>query len=259
MSLINSQNLMLTDIFQTNNGPSAPTHSTEYQAGINVYQNNLKANAERALAITYPSVKTIIGDENFRYATTQYLHEFFKSTADWGLWGEHLADFLAQQTLIESLPYLPDIARLDWALHQSYRAKNSESNINSFYLLEQEGSANLRFELADGLFVISSPFPIIAIRDYFKREPIFDQGAFETCMQEAINQGQTSSGFHALVYRQGLEVKLDTISSAESYWYQLLIKSTLIGQALDSIEAYDFELSSWLPKAIQQQLVVGVV
>jgi len=250
---------MLADIFQTNNSPLVLSNNTDYQAGISVYQNNLKANAERALAITYPSVKTIIGEENFRYATTQYLHEFLKTTADWGLWGEHLADFLAQQTLIESLPYLPDIARLDWALHQSYRAKNSESNINSFYLLEQEDSTNLRFELANGIFVISSPFPIIAIRDYFKRELRFDQGAFETSIEKAINQDQISSGFHALVYRQGLEVELDTISSAESYWYQLLIKGTLIGQALDSIEAYDFELSSWLPKAIQQQLVVGVV
>jgi len=259
MSLINSQNLVLADIFQTSNSPSVLTHSAEYQAGIKVYQNNLKANAERALAITYPSIKAIIGDENFQHATTQYLQEFLKSAADWGLWGEHLADYLAQQSLIESLPYLPDVARLDWAIHQAYRAKNSESNLNSFYLLEQDDSANLRFELASGLIVINSPFPIIAIRDHFKHEPMFDQDAFETSIEEAISQYQTSSGFNALVYRQGLTIQLDYISSAESYWYQLLLNNTLIGKALDSIEPHDFELSSWLPKAIQQQLVVGVV
>lgn len=258
MSLITNQNLLLADIFQENNTQSALTHSKEYLAGLSVYKNNLKANAKRALAITYPSIKAIIGDENFTHATVQYLQEFLKTSADWGQWGEHLADYLEQQSLVESLPYLPDMARLDWALHQAYRAKNNESNLNSFYLLEQDDSANLRFELASGLFVISSPFPIVAIRHYFKHQPIFDQGAFDACIEEAISQYQTDTGFHALVYRQGLTIQLDYISSAENYWYQLLLNNTLIGKALDSIESYDFELSSWLPKAIQQQLVVGV-
>ena len=61
------------------------------------YLPSRRANAQRALAITYPTVVQLLGDDAFGVLSQRLLNQSPHGRADWGAWGEGFAACLAQQ------------------------------------------------------------------------------------------------------------------------------------------------------------------
>jgi len=86
----------------------------EARKRLAIYRANIAANATGALAAIYPIVRTLVGAEFFAGLTQAYCAAHPSASGDLNELGAHLADFLPMFAPAQSLPYLPDVARLEW-------------------------------------------------------------------------------------------------------------------------------------------------
>jgi hypothetical protein len=64
----------------------------------------------------------ILGREAFGALAQHFWHAHPPERGDLGEWGADLPDFIASREQLADVPYLPDSARLDWAVHRATRA-----------------------------------------------------------------------------------------------------------------------------------------
>jgi len=89
---------------------------------LRVHRETTLAALAGALAATYPVCARLVGDEFFRAAARRFAREVPSRSPDLCDYGAELADWLAAFEPAQALPYLPDVARLEWALHRARHA-----------------------------------------------------------------------------------------------------------------------------------------
>ena len=87
-----------------------------------VYRGNVYGNRTRALAAAYPIVRKIVGGEFFDAMAREYARGHPAAGGDLNAYGGRLAEFAAAFPHTQDLPYLPDVARMEWLAHRAYYA-----------------------------------------------------------------------------------------------------------------------------------------
>jgi uncharacterized protein (UPF0276 family) len=90
-----------------------------------LYRGNLAATAAKALGAAYPVIAALVGAEFFAALARNYVRAWPAQEGDLNLFGDHYADFLAGFPHVAELPYLPDMARLEWAVHRAHYAADA--------------------------------------------------------------------------------------------------------------------------------------
>jgi Putative DNA-binding domain len=83
---------------------------------LGIYRNNSAATLVGALHLAYPAVEKLVGPEFFGGAARVFIAQHPPRTAYLNDYGAELADFLAAFPAAAGLKYLPDVARLEWAV-----------------------------------------------------------------------------------------------------------------------------------------------
>lgn len=91
-----------------------------------VYRASFEANLGQALRDTYPVVNRLVGEDYFGQVARAYLRAHPSHSGDLHEYGAHFATFLAAQDSVLDLPYLPDVARLEWLAHLAFHAADAE-------------------------------------------------------------------------------------------------------------------------------------
>jgi hypothetical protein len=133
-------------------------------AAVGIYRRNVLGNLHNALASTYPVVKRLVGNAFFREATERFARASPSTSGDLHEFGGPLAAFLAGYPFAAGLPYLPDVARLEWAVHQSLHAAEAPAfDCASLARVPAERYGELRFRLHPAVRLVRSPYPVLAI------------------------------------------------------------------------------------------------
>ncbi len=122
-----------------------------------VYRANAIANATAALRAHYPVIARIVGAEFFAQLARAYCGAHASTSGDLGEYGAALADFVAHDVHAQGLPYLPDLARLEWAVH---RAETAADVPDAARAAHADAQQLLR---APGSTVLASAHPIAEI------------------------------------------------------------------------------------------------
>lgn len=131
---------------------------------FSVYRNNVASSLIRALEAGFPVVRQLVGEAFFGAMALVYLRAHPPLRRELMLYGEDFPDFLAEFPPVAHLGYLPDVARLEQALRQSYHA--ADSTPVAAEVLAQLSEADLlqaRLQLAPSLQVLASDWPVHGI------------------------------------------------------------------------------------------------
>lgn len=133
-------------------------------ARFSVYRNNVTASLTRVLQAGFPVVEALVGAEFFRAMVLEFLRQHPPKTRLMMLYGAEFAEFLQDFAPVAQLPYLPDVARLEQSIRESYHTADA-SPINPARLagLTPEALLSARLTLAPSLRHIASPYPILSI------------------------------------------------------------------------------------------------
>ena len=134
-----------------------------------VYRNNAAVAAIAALEAQFPTVLRLVGSDAF----SGLARAFFRANPPRSpVLCEHgeefavfIADFLARADVRET-PYLPDVARLDWAILSALRAADAEPcGPENLAALDASGVATARARVHPSARLVASDWPLPALRD----------------------------------------------------------------------------------------------
>ncbi|MFN4192596.1 MAG: putative DNA-binding domain-containing protein [Tabrizicola sp.] len=131
---------------------------------FSVYRNNVAQSLTRALEAAFPTVRKLVGDEFFAAMAGVFLRTHPPRSRLLVLYGAEMPEFLERFPPVAHLGYLPDVARLDQAMRESYHAADSRPLPEAeFQRLIGEELGELRLLLAPALRLVRSAWPIVSI------------------------------------------------------------------------------------------------
>ncbi len=134
------------------------------EARMNVYRRTREALHCDALAGAYPVVKRLVGAAFFDALAQRYAVSHPSRSGNLGRFGAALPQFLGADPHAAPLAYLPDLARLEWALHEAEVAPDpAPFDFAALARVPAERHGELRFELQEGARVVRSAHPIFAL------------------------------------------------------------------------------------------------
>lgn len=130
-----------------------------------VYRNNVTVGLAEALAQGFPAVQALLGAGNFGHVARLFLRSHPPTSPVMMLYGAAFPSFLAQQPALARFGYLPDVARLDLALRQSYHAADaSPAPAEALAAIPPDTLGAHRLRLAPPVRLVRSAWPVHAIR-----------------------------------------------------------------------------------------------
>lgn len=131
---------------------------------LDVYRNNVRASLVGCLRSTYPVVRRLVGDNFFDCAAQIFVEHRPPATPVLLKYGDGFGDFLVELEPARGLPYLPDVARLEWHVACASHAADARP-IDGAMLgrMPGEEAAHAVLLLHPSLRIIRSAFPVAAI------------------------------------------------------------------------------------------------
>ena len=237
--------------------PPATAKNKGKNRGLQVYRANAEVLSLRSLQASYPVLNQLIGDDAFALLARDLWHHAPPSRGDVAQWGGDLAALISSIPQLAEEAYLPDVARIEWALHQAATAADAQADLTSLALLTQHDPDALTLHLAPGTAVLHSPHPAASVvTAHLYASPSFD----EVGIKLRAHTAET-----ALVWRQGLRPTVAFCPEADALFVQSLLQGGSLIAALEvaaanvdaaaSNSAFDFNF--WLPQAAQNGLLLG--
>ena len=215
--------------------------------GLQAYQANAGASAERALAAAYPTVQALVGEDSFAALSRAYWHAEPPARGDLAQFGAGLPAFIAASEQLADVPYLADVARLDWQLAEAERAFDAQLEPETLQRLTDTDPAHLRLALMPGVAIVASGYPLVSL--WKAHQPGDDAAEHRARVRQRLAQGQ---GEHAVVWRTGWRAHADIVDPTTARWMQALLHGESLATAFEHAgEGFEFE--PWLVHALQQQ------
>jgi hypothetical protein len=230
--------------------PSGLRQDGKLARGLLAYRANAAALAQRALAAVYPTVQQVVGADAFAVLSRLHWQSHPPTEGDMAQWGEALPQCLAEDAALRDEPYLPDLARLEWAVHVADRALDGPPAAAGLKLLAEHDPQQIFVQLAAGIAVVASHHPVVRVWHAHRSH---DDDRFAV-VRAAFLAGDADC---ALVWRQGWRVQVHRITPAELRFTQAVLAGQSLGLALTEA-GDDFAFEPWLISAVQQQRLWAV-
>jgi hypothetical protein len=134
------------------------------QRGLAVYRDAILANRRDALLAAFPVVARLVGEGFFGEAARRHGAASPPGCADLNRYGASFASFLATYPPAAPLPWLADVARLEWAWQESLMAADEPSlDFAALALVPESAHPGLRFRLHPSVRLVRSAWPVLAI------------------------------------------------------------------------------------------------
>ncbi len=240
------------DMLQANLQANGSAATRLAQRGIAVYRANAAASAERSLAGTFPVLAQMIGLESFEPLARHFWQLHPPQRGDLAQWGAALPGFLAAAPQLVDEPFLADVARVEWALHQAATAKDAVLDAPSFALLAIEDTPH-SLAVSSGCVLLHSAYPVATlVNAHLSGEPTLETAALHLA---------SGTAEVALVWRHGFKPRVRCVQAGEAALVNGLLRRQPLDAALQAACDADaeFDFNAWLGQAVQSGLVTGAV
>ena len=238
------------------------TVATDFVAGseafardrIAIYRRTILANYRKALAASYPVVKRLTGATFFHDAVDTFVRAHPSRSGDLNIYGGELGEFLAAYPPASHLPYLRDVARLEWSIDEAQRASDApcvpEAVLAALATVTPERLPSLRLALHPSCRLLASPYPILRI--WRTNQP--DYAGDDRVMLE--------EGADTLLVRRGPDgVSIERIVPGTHAWLAALQRDAMLGASIESAQDADatFDFGGALREHIAAGTIIAVI
>ena len=218
-------------------------------ARLRIYRHHVFHSLASALAATFPTVQALVGEAFFREMARSFVAGTLPTQPVLAEYGEDFAGFIEGYAPTADLPYLPDVARLDWALNVAFHSPlEPRLALGDLAAIPAELLPTKSVTLAPGAAVIGSVFPLGRI--WSAAQP----GA----SNDMVDLGASDASL--LVLRRPDDAGFVTLSPGETSFLQALAAGhTLEGAAVMALAADPvFDLSPAFGRMLSLQAFAAV-
>jgi hypothetical protein len=213
---------------------------------FDVYRNNVIVSLTDAMEEAFPVINKLVGNEFFRAMSVEYVRHNPPTSPLLMFYGENFPSFLEGFQPVETLPYLPDVARLEQARRSAYHAADSTAlDPQILSSLDPEALMASQFVLQSAFHTILSPYPILSIWIANMEE---NAPAIQPIAESVI------------VFRPEFDLEMIAISSSMASFVHSLSQGTSLGDAHDATLELDenFDLSEAIGLLLQHGLITAL-
>ena len=214
-----------------------------------VYRNNVRVSLIDALAAGHPVVQALVGRSFFRAMAAGFVQAHPPRSAVLLDYGEGFDSFIAAFPPASALPYLADVARLEWLRVCAWHAADAVAlpTARLAALLTDAGRLpRLRLILHPALHCLSSAHPVVTLwRAHQQADPA-----------AAVRSIDLSCGETALLLRSGTSVEIMAIPAEAGTFLRRLQAGHALGEAA-AVPALD--LPGILALLIREGALTGVI
>lgn len=218
-------------------------------ARIGIYRNNVLGNYRKVMAATYPVVHRLVGSAFFDAAIEAFVRAHPSTRGDVNRYGGELAGFLATHPPARELAYLPDIARLEWAIDQANIAAEAAAfDVATLAAVPEVALGELRFGLHPSAQLVASPYPILHI--WRMNQP-------DCAGEDRVDLGE--GGDALLIARSTTAVTVERLTPGSHAFLLALARGFKLGDAVERALAAEssFDLSASLKALVAAQVIVA--
>ncbi len=208
------------------------------ERGIGVYRNNYRGNLHDTLASAYPVIRQLVGEDFFRLLAKRFIEQHASRSGNLHHYGSEMAGFLTHFENTQHLPYLPDMAQLEWAYHRAYFADDTVPfDLARLANIAPDSYAGLHWRLHPSCTLLTTAYPVAAIWQ-----------AHQDGANADFNIDLDAGGDSLLVYRNGLSMDIVRITPASLHWLTQLQQGICMGDATEAtLSAHpDFDVAATL-------------
>ena len=187
-----------------------------------LYRGNLSGGWERALGAAYPVLRQLVGEEFFAGLARAYGKAWPSQDPDLAGFGARFAVFLDGFAPAAAYPYLPDVARLEWAVDRAALAPDvAPAGLEELAGMRPDALEAARFTLHPSVALLHSSWAVPAL--WQAHQP-----------GGPALPAQVDLPCTALVVRRGWRVEVVQVGAPEAAAQARLAAGASLGEALDA-------------------------
>lgn len=192
----------------------------EAKLRLAIYRNNVMHSLTTALADLYPVIKKLVGDACFKGAAIEFVRQYQPEHPALLYYGKEFSEFIGRYPPCQNLPFLADVALLEFNYNQAYHQADSDIfDPQQLASVAPEQLGEVSFLCVSSLSLLSSQWPI---------DEIWRQNQQEE--QELINLDDCQIA-HLAIFREGYNVQIVNLEENCFYLLQQLSLNKTIGEA----------------------------
>lgn len=223
---------------------------TPESAGMAAYRRSVRANLAFALQASYPVIGRIVGSAFLAEAARAYVEAVPSRSGDLNHYGDQFDQFLAGYAPAASLPYLPDVATLEWQVQSVLSAAEAPAqDVSQLAQTPPEQWPELFFALDPAHALLASDWPLARI--WAVNQPDY-AGDF------VVDFSQSQP---VLIHRRGECVAVDELTPVAFTVLQSLAAGASLAQAVEAADAAErahADADSAVAAALPELLATGL-
>ncbi len=214
-----------------------------------VYRNNVYVSLISVVEGRFPVVARLLGEEFFKATARVFVEHHPPASPVLMRYGGGFPEFLETFEPVADLPWLADVARLEWAWNLAYHAADRDPVApEALAAIDPASAGSLVFELHPAVQIIRSDYPVVTIWSEHSKdgEP------------EHIDAG--AGGEDGLIVRPGIAVEVRHLPRGGAAFIAALADSRTLGEAAEMALGEDpsFDLQANLAGLIGSGAVAGL-
>jgi len=251
-SLAELQSFFMSNVLRGNTGiePWIVANGLPSTQRMKIYRHIVENTLAEALQTSYPALLLLAGKRFFEMAADRYMRRYPPLTGNLQDYGAQFSTLLDEMKEAASVPYLPDVARLEWARQQSFLAADAEALEASeiAYRLQYLGNSPIRMTLHPGVQLVCSEHPVFDIWRY--------------CMEASSEHLHLDGdGQSVLLWRDGAQVAMQVMGNPASVFVGAILNGMEMHQAFSQVRTgghAGFDLSDLLPFLVANRLIIDI-
>lgn len=219
-----------------------------HQARFDVHRNNVSHARIETLRSIFPVVQQLVGQEFFTALARAFIEHAPPTSPLLFRYGGDFADFVSGFPPASSVPYLCDIARIEWLRLQAYHAEDADPlGLVALAEVPPDELPALQLGLHPSLGIVRSRWPVFSIW----------ANSLDPNEEYLVDMDDAQS---VLVLRVDLQVQTMPMSDAAARFLNELVHGARLGAAAETTHASvpGFDLGEQLAALFQNNAVVSL-
>ncbi|MGB1255794.1 MAG: putative DNA-binding domain-containing protein [Thiolinea sp.] len=214
---------------------------------IGIYRNSVHGILWQYLASLYEVCDQLLGEKFFEQLSDEFIDHHPPASPFLSDYGEQLPSFMRAHEALSDMPWISDIAAVEWARHAAWNDVNQPTvDFNQLAMLPPEQQLELRFRLPNSARLIRSPYATHAIWLAHQPEDHPDKQTLEDIQLQQATQ--------LIIWRKGIELHQNSLSTEEwAFLHALQDNKTLA----ELSEEFAEQTGILLPTAIQNGWILS--
>jgi hypothetical protein len=214
------------------------------QERLKVYHNNVVGSLTLALMSNFPLLEKLVGADFLKALCREYVILNPPCAAWLYAYGESFAHFISNHPHTQNLPYLTDVAQMEWFIKSAEHAPDdSPLDQATLAAIPMDHLSDVKLELRQSSHLLKSRYPLLALRDFCLNP--------ESLAPDLSAATET----HLMIYRPSLEVEIVPLSQDEYKFLENIHAGNNLGDALT--QTLENNESFNISTALQKHLLLG--